>query len=277
MAVSFGWVSSGFKDTSKQTVTATSNAEPTADYSDTFCGKWDTKQEALKQLFNWYKKKSRRSIRWYIDLDGKFRYFELGERLGQEIIFQDDERLIDFKVTKDANNIINYMVGHYGEGEEASSVTLSNASSIATYGKCIDDKIQQANFTEQEMLDYMQWQLDQKSEPIYTAVITLAGLYNIEPGKQIRFPDSDKYGDIIFTVVDITMNGDSEGKKQTVLNLSSIDTSIPNEFEIMQSIAESESDKVRSKVGTVVGTSGDRVTVALETGGTINARYVSKI
>lgn len=201
----------------------------------------------------------------------------MGERLGKEIIFKDDPRVKSLKPKEDATSIINYMVGSYGDSETGGTVTRSNPESIAIYGKCVDDKIQEASFTQQEMIDYLDWMLSQKSIPIWTATLVMAGLYDAPPGKQIMFPDREKYGDKVFTIVDWKLSGDDTGNL-TTMNLSTIDTSLPNEFEVLQSVAKTEADKVRSKVGVVTAVSGDRVIVDLEGNkGTINTRYVSKL
>lgn len=276
----FAWVgTSKFRDTSgDQASPSTTNGV------NTWCGRWESKNEAIKSLFNWYKRKSHKTIRWYIDINGEFRWFEVGPRLGKEIVFGDDLRVVSFTVKEDATNIVNDMTGTYGTDDDGGTVHLTNNSSIAKYGLCVDDTISDSNMDETEMTAYVQWQLDNKSVQIYQATLTLIGFHDIEPGKQFLFPDDPYYPDKVFTAVDWTFTaqhstGESP-RELTTVNLTTDESviSLPNEFDVIRATAQSEADKVRSKVGTVSNVSGDRVIVDLESSpGTINARYVSKI
>jgi hypothetical protein len=272
----FSWVgTSKFRDTTNNQATPS-----TSDGVNTWCGRWESKNEAIKSLFNWYKRKSYKTIRWYISIDGEFRWFEVGPRLGKEVIFGDDLRVVSFTVREDATNIVNDMTGTYGDSETGGTVHLTNNSSIAIYGRCIDDTISDSNMDETEMTAYVQWQLDNKSVPIYEATLTLTGFQDMEPGRQVRFPDDPYYSDKLFTVVDWTFTADTTGAELTTVNLTTDENviSLPNEFDVIRATAQSEADKVRSKVGTVSAVSGDRVIVDLESSpGTMNARYVSKI
>jgi len=276
----FSWVgTSKFRDTSGDQATPS-----TSDGVNTWCGRWENKVDAIKSLFNWYKRKSNKTIRWYIDINGKFRWFEVGPRLGREVIFGDDLRVISFNVQEDATNIVNDMTGTYGDSETGGTVHLTNNASIAKYGLCIDDTISDGNMDAAEMTAYLQWQLDNKSVPIYSATLTMIGYQDMEPGLQVQFPDDPYYDDKIFTVVDWTFTAThSEGespREQTTVNLTTDESviSLPNEFDVIRATAQSEADKVRSKVGTVSAVSGGRVIVDLESSpGTVNARYVSKL
>lgn len=272
----FAWVgTSKFRDTNNNQATPS-----TSDGVNTWCGRWESKNEAIKSLFNWYKRKSHKTIRWYISIDGEFRWFEVGPRLGKDVIFGDDLRVVSFTVREDATNIVNDMTGTYGDSETGGTVHLTNNSSIAIYGRCIDDTISDSNMDETEMTAYVQWQLDNKSVPIYEATLTLTGFQDMEPGRQVRFPDDPYYSDKLFTVVDWTFTADTTGAELTTVNLTTDENviSLPNEFDVIRATAQSEADKVRSKVGTVSAVSGDRVIVDLESSpGTMNARYVSKI
>lgn len=271
----FAWVgTSKFRDTNGDQATPSSN-----DGINTWCGRWENKVEAIRSLFNWYKRKSNKTIRWYISIDGEFRWFEVGPRTGREVIFSDDLRVISFTVQEDATNIVNDMTGTYGTGESAATIHLTNNSSISTYGRCIDDTVSDGNMDVTEMTAYLQWQLNNKSVPIYSATLTMLGFQDMEPGQQVRFPDDPYYGDKIFTVVDWTFTNNQNGEMTTV-NLTTDESviSLPNEFDVIRATAQSEADKVRSKVGTVSAVSGDRVIVDLESSpGTMNARYVSKL
>lgn len=271
----FAWVgTSKFRDTSGGQATPSAN-----NGVNTWCGRWENKNDAIKSLFNWYKRKSNKTIRWYIDINGEFRWFEVGPRLGREVIFGDDFRVISFNVQEDATNIVNDMTGTYGDSETGGTVHLTNNASIAKYGLCIDDTISDGNMDETEMTAYLQWQLDNKCVPIYSATLTMWGFQDMEPGRQVRFPDDPYYGDKIFTVVDWTFTNNQNGEMTTV-NLTTDESviSLPNEFDVIRATAQSEADKVRSKVGTVSAVSGDRVIVDLESSpGTMNARYVSKL
>lgn len=244
-----------------------------------FCGEWSTKDEALNQLFNQYRKLSGgERFRWYIDNAGNFRWLEINkERAGKLFIFNDDQRITDFTVNKDATNIINSFTGVYGEDESQGTVTRTANESIAVYGLCpSQDVINEPYMTLSQMQDKLDSELDQKAVPIHTATVTMSGFYDINPGQQIMFPNDSYYYALTFTVVDWALSG-TPADPVTTLGLTTDESviSIPNEFEIIQAMIKKETDPIRSKVGTVNWVSGNRTGVDLESGkGTINARYV---
>lgn len=262
-----------FTDNDNQKVTASPAAKQ--ECGKVWCGTWNTKQEAIDSLFNFYRKKTGKILKWYIDGEGFFRWFEVGTRTGKEYIFQDDDRILEFKVTKDATNILNYFIGKYGEGDTAGNVTVYNQSSIDIYGKCVDNTVNESCMNSTQLGTYLNTLLDLKSVPLYTATVELAGYWDIPPGKQIVFPNDAFYSTIIFTVVDWKVTG-TGGNNKTSLGLNTDVFSIPNEIDTVKGVAMREVAINKAKVGTVTDDLGNgRVLVELENGqGVINARYV---
>jgi hypothetical protein len=211
---------------------------------DRWCGKWSTKEAALNSLFNLYKKKTGKILRWYINFEGYLEWFEIGEREGIEYFFNTDGRITSFNVSEDSSSIKNDITGTYGEGDSSGFVQITDAASIAKYGLMIEDSITNSCMDETEMTAYLQYLLDMKCVPIYTASIELNGFYLIEPGKQIMFPDDIHYPTTVWTVVDWKFN-DAGATPSTSLNLTTDSSviSLPNEFEVIQSTAQDEVNK----------------------------------
>lgn len=243
-----------------------------------FCGEWATKEDALNQLFNQYMKiAGGERFRWYVDNAGYFRWFEINsDRAGKMYIFDDDQRITDFTVKEDATNIMNSITGVYGTGDTQATVTRTANESIGIYGLCPGSPVREDFMTESQMIEKLDSELDQKAIPIYSATVTMSGFYDIEPGQQIIFPNDPYYPSIVFTVVDWTFQLEP-ANPQTILNLTTDESviSIPNEFEIIQAVAQHEVNEAKVQVGTVTSVDGDWVTVDLENGkGSVKARYV---
>jgi hypothetical protein len=219
---------------------------------DRWCGRWDTKQNAISSLFSLYRRQTQKVLRWYINWEGYLEWFEVGERSGIEYFHDTDNRIMTFNVTEDSSSIVNDMTGSYGEGDTAGSVHLTNATSITTYGLSVDDSINNSCMDATEMTAFLTHELGYKAEPVYNASMDMSGFYLIEPGKQIMFPDDDYYSTKIWTVVDWKFT-DTGGKPVTSLNLTTDHTviSLPNEFEIIQSTAQKEVEKSLPEAATV--------------------------
>lgn len=232
---------------------------------DRYCGSWNTKQDAINQLFNQYTRLSGAStFRWYIDVGGNFRWFELNTSRGnKEYIFNDDSRVLSFTVKEDATNIMNDITGFYGPEEDGTSVHIQNSTSITTYGLCYGQPVTETQMTQAEITTKLQREIDQKSVPIYSATLELDGFYDMEPGTQVLFPDDPYYDTTTFTIVDRTLKGEP-GKPRTTFNLTTDPNSISitNEFEVIQATAQKEVQDNKAQIGVVesVPSSGDRFT-----------------
>ncbi len=226
-----------------------------------YCGSWTTKQDAINQLFAQYIRFSgAKQFKWYIDFAGQFRWFELNSNRGRTTyFFEDDTRIINFKPKKDATGILNDFIGYYGPEEDQTSVHLTSSTSITTYGLCPAEPITETNYTQAEMTERLQRELDQKSVPIYTASLELVGIHHIEPGTQIEFPNNAKYSDITWTVVDWSLNINENAQHTTSLGLSTDQSaiSITNEFEAVQSIAKKEVNDAKAMTGIVTSVPTD--------------------
>jgi hypothetical protein len=237
---------------------------------DRFCGSWTSKQDAINQLFNQYQRLSEASdFRWWVDSGGYFRWFELNTtRGGQQYIFNDDNRVLNFTVKEDATAIINSHTGYYGQEEDQTSVTITNTSSISTYGLCPAQTITETEMTQTEITTKLQRNCDQQSIPIYSATLELDGYYDIEPGQQIIFPDDPYYSTKTFTVTDRSYKG-SPNSTRTTLNLTTDESaiSITNEFEVIQATAKKEVQDNKAEVAIVssVPTDGSERFTALST------------
>lgn len=248
-----------------------------------WCGQWNTKQDALNSLFESYRKQAGlKKIRWFIDFAGFLRWFEINsDRMGKKYIFKDDDNFISFKPTGTAREIINVVRARYGDESTGELITLSNQESINQFGKCIKpDIISDTNLTRDEIIAKGQEELDQKSNPIYSGTLVLAGFNLYEPGTQIIFHDDYDHSDKIFTVVDWTYNGP---ENRTYMNLTTDETviSIPNEIEVIQAVAQNEVQKVLSDVAIVTSnpetSTNDRVLCySTTTGATKNVRNLNK-
>lgn len=217
-----------------------------------FCGSFDTKNEAINQLFAQYRKLAGiNRIRWYINYAGYFRWFETQtERGGKTYLFNDDDRITKFNIKEDAGSIINVISGIYGDESNNASITRTRPTSIIKYGRCVGKPIQEQNYTHEQMVAVLDRELDMKSVPIYTAKLELAGLYPYETGTQIMFPDDPYHSKIVFTVVDYTMQGE-QGKPTTSINLTTDESSISitNELDVIETVAENLVNDSKIKVG----------------------------
>lgn len=223
-----------------------------------WCGDWDTKHDAINSLFSYYRRKTKKVLRWYIDWEGYLEWFEVGERAGVESFYNTDDRIISFKVTEDSSSIINQMSGSCGEGDNIEYVTVKNSSSINKYGLSVEKGFSDACMTKAELTAYLNHELGWKSVPILNGTVELSGFHFIEPGKQIKFPDDDYYPDTRWTIVDWGFKA-TEGNAITTLNITTDESiiSLPNEFEIIQSTAKHEVKKSLPEAGKVIGKVGD--------------------
>lgn len=246
-----------------------------------FCNTWNTKEEAINQLFSQYSRLAgAKQFRWYVNYAGYFRWFETSsERAGKTYIFRDDDRILSFDIEEDATNIVNDISGTYGDEENQRSIHLTNNKSIAKYGRCVGQDINEQNYTDEQLRAALQKELDMKAWPIYTVKLELAGVHNYEPGTQVMFPDYKYYKDLVFTVVDFTISV-TRAEPKTTLNLTTDESSISvaNEFDVVQTTAKHEVNEAKSRVGVVVSIpnkNDDRclVWVPSKSGGSIiNAR-----
>ncbi|AEG18628.1 hypothetical protein [Methanobacterium paludis] len=245
---------------------------------DRFCGSWDTKKDAIDQLFSQYVKLSGVSkFRWYVDLSGYLRWFETkNNRMGSQIyIFEDQDNVLTFLVTKDATNIVNDQKGYAGDNNSLTAHATDTAS-IAKYGHCIGPDITESDMTQAQLNARVQLEIDQKSQPVYTATLKLRGFYDYEKGTQINFPNNPNYSDINFTITDRTFHAEptasGDGAIYTEFNLSTDETviSIVNEFDTIYAAAKTEADKVKCQVGTAQADAANgRVLVYVNDTGTV--------
>jgi hypothetical protein len=219
-----------------------------------FCGSWNTKVEAINQLFSQYCKISgAKSIRWYINYAGYFRWFETRtERAGKVFIFEDDDRILDFKVEEDATSIVNRITGTYGDEENQQSVTRTNTASKNRFGLCIGNDVNEQHYTLEQMTAELDKQLEMKADPIYSGTVTFFGLVPYETGTQIMFPNDDYHSQIVFTAVDYTINV-VNGTAMTTVNITSDESSISivNEFDVIEATAQQVVNDNMLRVGVV--------------------------
>jgi hypothetical protein len=219
-----------------------------------FCGSWNTKVDAINQLFSQYCKISgAKTIRWYINYAGYFRWFETRtERAGKVFIFEDDDRILDFKVEEDATSIVNRITGTYGDEENQQSVTRTNTASKNRFGLCIGNDVNEQHYTLEQMTAELDKQLEMKADPIYSGTVTFFGLVPYETGTQVMFPNDDYHSNIVFTVVDYSIDI-VDGAVTTTVNITSDESaiSIVNEFDVIEATAQQVVNDNQLTVGVV--------------------------
>lgn len=248
-----------------------------------FCGSWNSKVDAINQLFSQYMRFSgSNKVRWFIDAGGYFRWFETSfrQRIGNVYIFEDDNRVTSLKLKEDSTNVQNIFIGFYGDENNNTSVTVQDNTSISKYGRCYGNTETQTDYTEDEMTAKLTKELAQKKDPIYSGTATLNGFYDLEPGTQITFPDDDYYDNIVFTVTDLTIEG-TPAKPVTTINITSDESSISvvNEFDVIKAIADNSANSAKATTGVVTSTGEDagtdRCLVLINGGGSSNGTVVS--
>ncbi|MDO9157955.1 MAG: hypothetical protein Q7U45_00755, partial [Burkholderiaceae bacterium] len=215
---------------------------------------------------------------WYIDIDGYFKWFETTEDRGNVINISDDHpQLASLNIVEDNTNIVNYLEGYAGENSSIYR-SVRDEASITQHGLLQGETIVDTNIIDGNvLLELLNTSIDNTKNPLYTATATFNGLLYTEPGQKHRFPDSDAYSSIDFTIVDITITGTPENH-QTVINYST-DTSVlsaDNSFEMVKIIAEAAAPKLEV-AQFLYNASGDgSKTVAVQTsrGGTLYAQGV---
>jgi hypothetical protein len=206
-----------------------------------FCGSWNTKEEAINQLFAQYSKiGGAKRFRWYINYAGYFRWFETdSERGGKEYIFNDDNRIIKLSFKKSASSIVNEISGTYGDEEDGNQITMTVPASIAIYGRRVGDDINEQKYTLSQLQAEIQKELDMKAWPIHTCQMTMWGMPAYEIGTQLKFPENSKHSDKVFTITDYEITGDG-GTVTTSYNATTDESaiSIPNEFDTIEATAQ---------------------------------------
>lgn len=219
-----------------------------------FCGSWNTKEEAINQLFSQYSKiGGTKRFRWYINYAGYFRWFETdSERGGKEYIFKDDDRILSLKFKKSASSIINEISGTYGDEDTGGSVTRSDTASKAIYYRRVGSPINEQKYTSSQLVDEIDRELAMKAWPIHTATMTMHGMPSYEIGTQIKFPEDKKHGEEVFTITDYTITG-VDGKVTTEYNMTTDESaiSIPNEFDTIEATTKQVVNNNKLTVGMV--------------------------
>lgn len=220
-----------------------------------FCGSWDTKEEAINQLFAQYSRiGGSKRFRWYINYAGYLRWFETNtERGGKEYIFDDDNRITKLTFKKSASSIVNEISGTYGDEDTGGSVTRTVAGSIAVYGRRVGSSINQQKYTQAQLITEIDKELAMKAWPIHTCQMTMHGMPSYEVGTQLKFPDNPKHSDKVFTITDYDITGDG-GTVTTSYNATTDESaiSIPNEFDTIEATAEQKVNNAKATVGMVV-------------------------
>jgi hypothetical protein len=205
-----------------------------------FCGIFKTKKDAINQLFSVFSKITGQKVKWYVSLSGELRWFILPGERGQIIDIKDDNpQLIDYTITEDANNIINDLEGYSGEQTDIYR-HVTDPESIERFGLSTGEPITDTTITHgDDLVALLEKELAIKAVPIYTATATFNGLFFIEPGRQVRFPDSSNYGEITLTVMDCNVTGE-DSHQQTSLNFSTDENAMSetNTFEAIKIIAK---------------------------------------
>ncbi|MCE7697877.1 MAG: hypothetical protein K8E24_003235 [Methanobacterium paludis] len=194
---------------------------------------------------------------------------------GFTYIFEDEDRVLSFKVTEDATNIVNDQTGYAGDNNSITA-NATDSASIAKYNHCIGPDITESDMTQAQLNARVQFEINQKSAPVYTATLKLRGFYDYEPGTQINLPNDPYYSNINFTITDRTFHAEptasGSGAIYTEFNLSTDETviSIVNEFDTIYAAAKTEADKAKSQTGTAVADAANgRVLVYVNDTGTV--------
>jgi len=243
-----------------RTLTPGSNPSFTTqgDAADSWYGEFKNKQEALNSLFEKYRiTQGLSKVRWYVDMGGNLNWFEIGKNnLGNMQYINDDTPYVtEMEFEDNAENIINDLTG-YGCNDETVFSHRRIDESIAQYGLQIGDSITDSTVLDSATMERLVLEeLNQKAWPIYTAKITFAKFYDIEPGVQVKFPDDDMYSDLVFTVVDKGIKG-KPADYTTTFNAVSSDTSmsIVNEFDAIQTMITKAVQATNSRRAVVVET-----------------------
>ncbi len=259
------------------TLDQTIKLNTTTDDLNRFCGSWDTKREALNQLFSQYVKLSGASkFRWYVNTAGYLCWFETRTtRMGYDYIFKDTNNIVTFKVKEDATTVVNRITGNAGTDNNI-TVTLNDTDSQSKYRIRVGPDISESDMTQAQLTAAVQTELDQKSGPIYTVEgARFRGFYDWEPGMQVIFPEDPYYPDMVFTVTDRNYYGSTD-EMYSEFNLSTDQTvvSVVNEFDTVRAAAEAAANKVKSQTGTAVAdaASGRVLIYVNETGTVENVR-----
>lgn len=228
-----------------------------------YCGIFKNKKIAIDKLFKLYALQTGcNRIRWYIDNEGKLRWFETNttRNIIEFEIETQSELIEDFTIEENAENIVNQLTGYACDDEIKS--TQSDSASIARYGLQVGDDISNSDITSQsELNSYVKKELDAQAWPIYTATLVLKKYYNIEVGQQMRFTDDANYSNVIFTCTQITVEG-SPADVKTTLNFSTDENAIApaTVADVTSAIINNALSDTSSRLGTVVDVSGEDCT-----------------
>lgn len=226
-------------------------------------GSLKTKKIAIDELFKTYALQTGcNRIRWYIDNEGKLRWFETNTtRNNIEFEIETQSELIeDFTIEENAENIVNQLTGYACDDEIKS--TQSDSASIAQYGLQVGDDISNSDITSQSELNaYVKEELDAQAWPIYTATLVLKKYYNVEVGQQMRFTDDPNYSDVIFTCTQVSVDG-SPADVKTTLSFSTDENAIApaTVADVTSAIVDDALSDTSSSLGTVVDVSDEDCT-----------------
>lgn len=245
-----------------------------------FCGKFSTKRDALDYFYRIYAGvMGKPRYHWYVDMAGDLRWFHTtGYHKHVDLVLHDnDERLVDYTITENAENIINDLWGYAGEDSEH-KVHYRDQRSVDQYGLLCGDDVNDSTMSQAQMNLEVKRQLSLHSAATFTLQATLKNYPLLQPGMRVRFPDDTDLGGKTLIVNETSIHGSptdynltfTATNDQTVLNQ-------PNTFEVMKAVAQKVVDDNKAEVGTVKEIDEDKNVAVVELQNTkekVMAKYI---
>jgi len=242
-----------------------------------FCGEFQNKYDALVWLFKQYSRVTNDTKwRFFVDFNNQLHWFPINKpRENKKVFDAYQDEIVDIRIQSNSENIVNYLEGFGGEDYKWECY-FAHEPSIKQHGILYGQPIKDSSVkTEKELEDMVKKEVLLKAHPVHSLTIIIQNYCDIYPGQQVMIPDDSEYGDKIFTVTGVTINGSPE-EYQTTIQATTDETVIApaDQFQIVKAIVKNELDKSGPEVGTVVSVDGDRAKVRLPTGVIIDAKVV---
>jgi hypothetical protein len=228
-----------------------------------FGGDKENKVKALQDFFIAYAEATNvYKYRWYIDIGNGLNWFTVQSNRENIVpIYKSSDYVLDIDIDDNgAVSTITNRIEVYGGEKGEIAYTLDNRLSQKQYGVIEGQAVQDTTLrTFADVKARAERELAQKAWPIYSGSVKLVGIHNYDVGEAIMFPEHRKYPEMIFTIVESTINNNYDNDPITTLGFSTDETAIApaNHFEAIAAVIQSlESKTTGSEVVAVDRQSG---------------------
>ena len=245
-----------------------------------FCGSWSTKKIAIDYLLYLIHADGGPDLCWFVDNDGYLQTFDASNPGAVALVIpvsQQNIRSLDFD--DNSENVVNQITA-YGGTNNSIVVTVSDPTSIATYGLKEGPKLQDSTLTTQgEVQAAAEAQLALNKDAVWTATAVIPQFPGAVSGQPVIFTGHPKFGNTIFIISKVQRTGTQANYTTTITATTDPNVISPLEsFDMVQVVASNVVAQNMSQVGVAQSLSSDGTRVTVQTvGGVVDAAVLNPL